>query len=147
MNPRNRSLKQAAIALAFALTFAGPAAAAGESHEHGHGAGEAKLVLDHGRKWQTDAPLRKGMENIRAVLATRQKPEALAALVNAEVAYIVQNCKLPEDADAQLHLVIAELLAGADEMKGERGGEGVERVVKALNQYGRYFDHPGWRTL
>jgi hypothetical protein len=147
MNPLNRSLKQAAIALAFALAFAGPVAAAEAPHEHGHGTGEARLVLDHGRKWQTDAPLRKGMENIRAVLATRQKPEALAELVSAEVAYIVQNCKLPEDADAQLHLLIAELLAGADAMKGERAGEGVERVVKALNEYGRYFDHPGWRTL
>jgi hypothetical protein len=149
MKPLNRSIRQAVVALGFALVFAGPAAAAGEAHEHGqgHGAGEAKLVLDHGKKWQTDAPLRRGMENIRAVLATRQKPEALAELVNAEVAYIVQNCKLPADADAQLHLLIAELLAGADEMKGARAGEGVERVVKALNEYGRYFDHPGWRKL
>jgi hypothetical protein len=147
MNPLNRSLKQAAIALAFALTFAGPALAAGESHEHGHGAVEAKLVLDHGKKWQTDAPLRKGMENIRAVLSTRQKPEALAELINAEVAYIVQNCKLPEDADAQLHLLIAELLAGADAMKGEHPREGAEQVAKALNQYGEFFDHPGWRKL
>ena len=144
MNPLNRSLKQAAIALAFALTFAGPAAAAGESHEHGQGAAEAKLVLDHGRKWQTDAPLRKGMENIRAVLATRQKPEALAQLIDAEVAYIVQNCKLPEDADAQLHVLIAELLAGADAMKGERPREGAERVARALDRYGEFFDHPGW---
>ena len=147
MDPVNRTIKHAALALAFALAFAGPAAAAGESHEHGHGAAEAKLVLNHGKKWQTDAPLRKGMENIRAVLATRQKPEAIAELVNAEVAYIVQNCKLPEDADAQLHLLIAELLAGADAIKRERAGEGVERVVKALNDYGRHFDHPGWREL
>ncbi len=145
MNPLNRSLKQAAIALAFALAFAGPAAAAEAPHEHGHGTGEARLVLDHGRKWQTDAPLRKGMENIRAVLATRQKPEALAELINAEVAYIVQNCKLPEEADAQLHLLIAELLAGADAMKGEHPREGAERVARALDRYGELFDHPGWR--
>ena len=147
MNPLNRTFKQSALALAFLLAFAGPAAAAGESHEHGHGAAEAKLVLNHGKKWQTDAPLRKGMENIRAVLATRQKPEAMAELVNAEVAYIVQNCKLPEDADAQLHLIIAELLAGAEAMKGEHAREGAERVTKALDEYGRFFDHPGWRKL
>jgi hypothetical protein len=147
MDPVNRMIRQGAVALAAALAFAGPAAAAGESHEHGHGAGEAKLVLDHGKKWQTDAPLRKGMENIRAVLATRQKPEALAELVNAEVAYIVQNCKLPEDADAQLHLLIAELLAGTDAMKGEHPREGTERVAKALDQYGEFFEHPGWRKL
>lgn len=147
MNPLNRSLKQAAIALTFALAFAGPAAAAEAPHEHGDATGEARLVLDHGKKWQTDAPLRKGMENIRAVLAARQKPEALAELINAEVAYIVQNCKLPEDADAQLHLVIAELLAGADAMKAEHRREGVERVARALNQYGEFFNHPGWRKL
>ena len=147
MDPVNRTIKHAALALAFALAFAGPAAAAGESHEHGHGAAEAKLVLNHGKKWQTDAPLRKGMENIRAVLATRQKPEAIAELVNAEVAYIVQNCKLPEDADAQLHLLIAELLAGADAMKGEHPREGAERVARALDRYGEFFDHPGWSKL
>jgi hypothetical protein len=160
MNPVHRKMKQAAIALAFALAFAGPAAAAGDAHEHehGHGAGEAKLVLDHGRKWQTDAPLRQGMENIRAVVArdvkaihadkaTPKQYEALADKVKGEVAYIVQNCKLPEDADAQLHLVIAELLAGADAMKAERRREGVERVARALNKYGEFFNHPGWRKL
>lgn len=158
MNPLNRTIKQAAAALAFALAFAGPAAAAGESHEHGHGAGEAKLVLDHGKKWQTDAPLRKGMSSIRAALAkdvkaihadkaTPKQYEALADKVTGEVAYIVQNCKLPEDADAQLHLVIAELLAGAEAMKGEHRREGVEQVARALNQYGQFFNHPGWKKL
>jgi hypothetical protein len=158
MDPVNRTINQAAATLVLALAFAGPAAAAGESHEHGHGAGEARLVLDHGRKWQTDAPLRQGMENIRAVVArdvqaihankaTPKQYEALADKVKGEVAYIVQNCKLPEDADAQLHLVIAELLAGADAMKAEHRREGVERVARALNQYGEFFNHPGWRKL
>ena len=158
MKPLHRKMKQAAVALAFALAFAGPAAAAGDAHEHGHGAGEARLVLDHGRKWQTDAPLRQGMENIRAAVArdvkaihadkaTPKQYEALADKVSGEVAYIVQNCKLPEDADAQLHLVIAELLAGADAMKADHRREGVERVVNALNRYGEFFNHPGWRKL
>jgi hypothetical protein len=158
MDPINRKIKQAAVTLAFALAVAGPAAAAGESHEHGHAAGEAKLVLDHGKKWQTDAPLRQGMGNIRAVVArdvkaihadkaTPKQYQALADKVKGEVAYIVQNCKLPEDADAQLHLVIAELLAGAEAMKGEHPREGAEQVAKALNQYGQFFSHPGWKKL
>jgi hypothetical protein len=134
-----------AIALAAALALSGPVLAA-EEHHH-DGAEGAKLVLNQGKKWQTDAPLRKGMENIRAAMAGKAKPAAKAERVNAEVAYIVQNCKLPEDADAQLHLVIAELMAGAEEMKGEHAHEGAGRVVKALNQYGRFFDHPGWRRL
>ena len=134
-----------AIAFAAALALSGPVLAADEHHHHGTEG--AKLVLNQGKKWQTDAPLRQGMSNIRAAVASGTKPQALAGRVNAEVAYIVQNCKLPEDADAQLHRVIAELLAGADEMKGGHAHEGAERVVKALNQYGRFFDHPGWRKL
>jgi hypothetical protein len=138
-------ITRAAIAFAAALALGGAAFAA-EEHHH-HGAAEAKLVLDHGKKWQTDAPLRKGMENIRAAMVAKGKYAAKAERVNAEVAYIVQNCKLPEDADAQLHLVIAELMAGADEMKGEHAREGAGRVTKALNDYGKFFDHPGWRKL
>jgi hypothetical protein len=29
----------------------------------------ARLVLDHGRRWQTDEPLRQGMDNIRGAVA------------------------------------------------------------------------------
>ena len=135
------------IAIAFAAALAlGGAAFAAEEH-HPHGAAEAKLVLDQGRKWQTDAPLRKGMENIRTAMASGGKYAAKAERVNAEVAYIVQNCKLPPDADAQLHLVIAELMAGAEAMQGEHARGGAERVTKALNAYGEFFDHPGWKGL
>jgi len=66
------------------------------------------------------------------------KPEALAKKVESEVAGIVQNCKLEPEADAQLHIVIADLMAGADD---------AERVAKALNAYGEHFDHAGWKRL
>ena len=32
-------------------------------------------------------------------------------------------------------------------MKQAAVREGVERVARALNQYGEFFDHPGWRKL
>jgi hypothetical protein len=159
---KSAGIKQAALAAAVALVFAGPALAAGDAHEHGPQASEAKLVLDHGKKWQTDAPLRQGMENIRAAFsadlkaihANKQSPqkfEALAAKVNGEVAGIVQNCKLEPEADAQLHIVVAELLAGAEAMEGKEQDvsrrAGAERVAKALNAYGKYFDHAGWKRI
>lgn len=155
-----KGIRQAALAAAVALAFAGPALAANEAHEHG--AHEAKLVLDHGRKWQTDEPLRQGMSNIRGAVAkdvkaihankaTLQQYEALAKKVNAEVAGIVQNCKLPPEADAQLHIVVAELMAGAEAMQGKEEGvtrrAGAERVAKALNAYGEHFEHAGWKRL
>jgi hypothetical protein len=155
-------IRQAALAAAVAFAFAGPALAAEDAHSHAQHAGEVKLTLNHGKKWQTDAPLRQGMNNIRTALASDLKLihtdkasadqyAALAGKVNGEVASIVQNCKLPPEADAQLHLVVAELLAGADAMQGKdkeaTPRAGAERVAKALNQYGQFFEHPGWRKL
>lgn len=155
-------MKQTLLALAVALAFGGPALAANEhDHGHGHGAQDAKLVLDHGKKWPTDEALRHGMENIRAALAAEKNkttrishpsPEdyaALAGWINQEVAGIVENCKLAPEADAQLHKVIGQIMAGAEVMEGKEKGvsprTGALRVREALEQYGRYFDHPGWK--
>lgn len=153
---------QAVLALAVALAFSGPLAYGQPAHEHDHGAAEAKLVLNQGRKWTTDAPLRQGMENIRGAVAknvqaihagkaTPKQYQALAAKVAGEVAGIVQNCKLEPEADAQLHIVIAELMAGAEAMEGKVKGEtrraGAEKVARALNAYGEHFDHAGWKQL
>ena len=151
-----------ALALAVALAFGAPFAYGQAAHDHGHAAAEAKLVLDQGKKWQTDEPLRKGMESIRGALAAELKAihankatprqyKALADRIESEVAGIVQNCKLEPDADAQLHIVVAELLAGAEAMHGKEKGvkprAGAERVAQALNAYGEHFDHAGWKRI
>jgi hypothetical protein len=60
----------------------------------------------------------------------------------------VANCKLTPEADAVLHVVVADLLAGADQMKsGTDAAAGAHKVVTAANEYSRYFDHPGWKVL
>ena len=156
-----RIFRRAVLAAALSTAFAGPALAASDAHDHGT-ATSAALQLDHGRKWQTDEPLRKGMTDLRQAVATDLKVihadkatpkqyEALAAKVNAEVAGIVQNCKLAPEADAELHKVVAELIGGAEAMEGKEKGvtrrAGAVRVVKALNAYGEYFDHAGWKRL
>jgi hypothetical protein len=157
-----QGIRQAALAAAVALAFGGPAFAASEAHDHGHQAGEAKLVLNQGKKWQTDEPLRRGMSAIRGAVAkdvkaihankaTPKQYQALAAKVNAEAAGIVQNCKLEPEADAQLRIVIAELIAGAEAMQGKERGvsrrAGAERAAKALNAYGEHFEHAGWKRI
>lgn len=156
-----KSIRHAALAAVIALAFSAPVFAAG-GHSHDGHAGEAKLSLNQGKKWQTDEALRKGMENIRNALAAdingikqnKLKPEqyeGLAKKVNTEIAYVVQNCKLDKEADEQLHIVLAEIMAGAELMEGkEKGVErraGAERVHKALNAYSQHFDHPGWKRL
>lgn len=147
------------FAAAFAFAATGNTIAA-DSHQHA--AGEpAKLVLDHGKKWPTDEPLRKGMTVIREALAAKHDAihkgklasaeyKALGGTVETQVATIVAQCKLEPAADANLHLIIAELLAGADAMQGKSKttpAAGAAQVVRAVNQYGQYFNHPGWKPL
>ena len=152
-------LFRSALISILALCFAGGSAtAADHSHSHDH-AGSAKLELNAGRKWQTDAPLRKAMEEIngamsQAVPRIHRKQfgdadyQALAAKINGQVAYMVENCKLDAKADAMLHLVVAELVAGAEGMEGKGGSrhDGAVRVLHALADYGKYFQHLGWKA-
>ena len=153
--------KLAALLAALALAATAHVAAAGETHEHGHGAGEVqKLRLDAGRKWATDAPLRQAMDEINRALAEAlplihrnrfddAQYRALAATVNRQVAFAVDNCHLEPKADAMLHLVIADLVAGAGTMQGASGRpphDGAVQVAKALQAYGKYFQHPGWKA-
>ena len=114
------------------LSRSGTGAPRSAADPHQHAAGEpSKLAFDHGKKWATDEPLRKNMSEIRAVLAAKQvgihkgtlAPEdykTLGTLVEARVATIVAECKLEPAADANLHLIVAELIAGADAMQGKR---------------------------
>lgn len=145
---------------ALVLAVAMPALAA-DPHDHGSAQSAAHAIsLDQGRKWATDAPLREGMSAIREALA-RQHPEsgkasgadyeALAATIEKNVASIVANCKLPPEADRNLHFVVADLVAATDELRGKTAGvapaEGVHKAVQAVNVYGRYFQHPGFKPL
>lgn len=134
-------------------------AAAPPAEPHGHGA--HALKLNAGQKWATDEPLRQGMSRIRAVLesapAPGQHPEpgaaqydALGKEIEAQLVFIVQNCKLEPQADAMLHVILADLTAGADTLQGKlarvKPSAGVRKVTDALARYGKYFDHPGWNA-
>jgi hypothetical protein len=141
-----------------ALSHPASAETAHDAHSQ-HGA--MTLSLDQGKPWQTDAPLRAGMDNLRAAFAEKlhaihedrmsaEDYQALGGKTRQEVGAIVAQCKLTPEADAMLHLIIAELLSGADIMTGKAEGaprEGAHKAVMALDNYGRYFDHPGWVGL
>ncbi len=153
-------MKHALVVYALIATaaFAAASLPAAETHEH-QAAG--KLALDAGKKWATDEPLRRGMSTIRADLAPQlrgihegklsaEEYRALGADIENEVGAIVAQCKLEPKADAMLHLVRTELLAGADAMQGKGKGaaaDGARQAVHAVNAYGRYFDHPAWAPL
>ncbi len=147
--------------LAAGLAFGfGGAALAASGHGHGLGAGvqEAALELNQAQKWATDESLREGMENIRAALYANMQVfhgddsatdyAALAAAVTGEVALIVQNCQLDPLADAQLHRLIGQIMAGAETLQSRdpqvERRIGAARIAEALGEYARQFEHPGW---
>ena len=133
-------------------------ALAQDHHSH-HNKESARLTLNDGKKWATDDNLRQAMSSIRNALAAELPAihsgkasagqyHALAKKVKDQVDFMVQNCKLDKDTDAMLHLVIAELLAGADAMSDQKNNKtrrgGAEKIAHALESYGAYFEHPGW---
>jgi hypothetical protein len=141
------------------VTFTDIAWSAEEHGHDGHVKSSPGLVLDSGELWQTDAPLRKGMEGIRhdmeAVLPrihnatlSGEQYAALVIGVRNHVENMVKNCKLSPEADAQLHGVLAEIIAGADVMETRASQSfGAVKIVQALNAYGRHFEHPGWKSV
>ena len=54
-------------------------------------------------------------------------------------------------ADAELHGLIGQMMNGAEAAQGKQGdakrADGVVAVAKALNTYGDYFDHKGWKKI
>lgn len=160
INVLTRWQKMAAILTAAALLNVGVEMAWAHDHAHDEG-GAAQLTLNNGKKWTTDDKLRLGMNRIRDALAAELPAiragkvgagqyRQLARKVNDQIAFMVQNCKLDRDTDAMLHLVLADITAGADAMTGQDGSEarkGAEKITRALDNYGTYFYHPGWHGV
>lgn len=133
-----------------------------QNHSHSHGEEKhAQLTLNDGKKWGTDKSVRQGMSRIRNTMAaalpaihsgktTAGQYLALARKMNDQITLMVKNCKLDQQADTMLHLVLAEIIAGTDAMMVHDGSDphkGAEKIVHALDNYGAYFDHPGWHGI
>lgn len=149
------------VAALLAATSA-PAMAGGQEHNHpAHGEHAdhlnhaSPLVLDHGgAKWKTDTALRDGMTHIRSAVHKHGKDEgrlaaaqgrALANDINTWVGYMIANCKLEPKADAALHVLIGDLVKGAELLQAPgHAKDGLALAKKALATYPQYFDHPDW---
>ena len=151
------------IALMLALALSSPLAvlAATDAHDHGKSAPH-KLELNAGKKWGTDDALRKAMSGIQTSVAqtlpaahagkaSAADYDAFGKDVTAQVTYMVENCKLAPQADAQLHIIVADLMNGVEAAQGKHGekkrASGVVKVAQAANAYGKHFDHAGWKAI
>lgn len=143
------------------LAATGPALAASTA-AHDHGKAPVTLELNAGKKWETDAALRKAMGDIRQAMAaalhaihenrlSAKGYGTLAHKVEGAVSFMVASCKLGTKADEQLHVIIADLLAGAEQMAGKvkpiKRMDGAVKVIAALDNYGKYFDDAGFKPI
>lgn len=155
-------MKNFLLILTAFLTVSPALLSAEEKHDHGAAPAVQELQLNNGKKWETDAPLRTGMSKLKDVVAsrldeihngkmTKAQYTELAAKITEQTEFIFKNCKLSPKADAQLHMILVPILDGTRAMKeAEPAAEreqGAVKVVKALSQYPKYFNHAGWKPL
>ena len=143
-----------AVPLLLLAAMTAPLARAQDGHNH-HAPATAVAQAVPAQRWATDAPLRTGMGQIRTAVDALQHYEqghtgpaqvvALAAQIQGQVAYLVANCKLKPQADAALHVIIAELSAGAQALKADPANlAAIPPMREALQHYLRQFNDPGW---
>lgn len=169
----SRFVTIAGLGFAIAAGSAWAATTAAPSHDHGGAGASPMSMADSGGKWVADTTLSRAMTSIHGAVhaefadvaalddalagkgltrkALRRKYLALAKKINAEVAYVIGNCRLEPEADARLHLVIADLNEGVAAMEGqdEYGSrrDGVVKVMGALDKYAGDFEDPGFMSV
>jgi hypothetical protein len=123
---------------------------------HMHESDATAPVLAEGERWATDEPLRASMLKIRAgVEATMpayqsgtldaNQAQSLGAMVEQNVTYMIQNCKLEPEPDAALHVLIGRMLTASAAMKKDPASPaGWPELRAVLHDYAAAFDHPGW---
>ena len=152
-----KSFTTVVVALALALGSAGIAAA--QSHDHdSHGAGAIEITLNDGAKWQGDQNMITGMTAIHGTMAANldaihngtlpaDAANGVAADVQKQVDFMVENCVLEPEVDEQFHIVLGEVMTGISALEAGEVETGAVTIVQALNAYGEHFEHPGWQMI
>lgn len=128
-------------------------------HKHEQDSTHQTIQLDQGKKWPIDASLHIGMSKIKASIEesiseihhkkfTDAQYKSLAGKIDAQLIYLFENCKLPKDADAQLHILLFDIMQASEQMQSsDNPRAGAITTIKALQKYPRYFDDKDWQAL
>ena len=144
----------AAMPLLLLTALATPLAHAQDGHEH-HAPAVAASQQTPAQQYATDAPLRKGMAQIRTAVDAlghyerghmgAEQAVTSATTIQEQIAYLVANCKLEPEADAALHGIIAKLGAGAQALKTNPANlAAIPPMREALADYRRTFNDPAF---
>jgi hypothetical protein len=161
-----------ALSLALALVLVPGAAGAGARQDH-HAAhaGDATPATQRDRaadnaapgpeaavpanhvKWTPDAPLVKGMGDVRRAMAQLEHlsmghlgagdVRTLATDIDVAIEYMFANCRLDPEPDVALHGVLARLMAGTQALRLDPADASpLAGMREAMEDYGRLFDDP-----
>lgn len=146
--------------LATAILLAQPTGPWAQDETHEHAAPHAEAGLDlkapEQGKWASDESLRQGMSELRAAFEPQhaayrdgefdaEQAGELADAIETQVNFMFANCRLPADADAELHKLLAAALGAARSLReADDPHEGLHQLHRVLQAYPEYFDHPGW---
>lgn len=115
--------------------------AAGISDHH---AAHLPAVPASAGPWQADRSLSDGMQRIATAVDQARTPTAaydapvLGALLQSEVALLVESCRLEPAADAALHALLARLLENAAKLEQERD---TQAALAALDDVLQEYQH------
>lgn len=132
-----------------------PAEASAQDGRHDHAPAGESAQETPATRFATDAPLRKGMGEIRKAvdalnhyerghMGSEQAVE-FAGTIRQQVDYLIANCKLDPKADAALHVIIARLASSAQALQSDpKDLTSIPPMREALQQYAVQFDDPDW---
>ena len=148
-----------AFAVALALALGAPGIVAAQTHAH-DGSGEAsiEITLNNGAKWRGDQNMITGMTAIHGTMAANldaihagtlpaDASKEIAADIQKQLDFMIENCVLEPKVDEQFHVVLGEVMNGVSALEKGEVETGAVTIVQALNAYGEHFEHPGWQAL
>jgi hypothetical protein len=148
-----------AFAMAFALALTASGIVAAQTHAH-DGSSEVpiEIMLNNGAKWRGDQNMITGMTaihgtmvaNLEAIHAGALPADAgkeIAADIQKQLDFMIENCVLEPKVDEQFHVVLGEVMNGISALEKGEVETGAVMIVQALNAYGEHFEHPGWQAF
>lgn len=147
------------VAVAFALALGTSGIAAAQSHGHdGHGEAMLEITLNDGAKWRGDQNMITGMTAIHGTMVANldaihngtlrvDAAKEVAANIQKQLNFMVENCVLEPAVDEQFHTVLGEVMSGVSALEAGEVDTGAVTIVRALNAYGEHFEHPGWQSF
>jgi hypothetical protein len=131
----------------------GAAPTAHDAHDTHAVVGGASLAPPEGKLWPTDEALRLGMSRIQGAVEqaaagpqplSRESAAKLAGVIEENVAYLIENCRLAPEPDAALHALIGRMMTAAHQLKDAPSSSepALTQLAGVLRDYRGTFDPP-----